>query len=188
MLSIDEVLNIGQFILMWIWVFIAAKWLYTWKNQLQGKDEYLVAKWLLKSTYNFRDKLKNIRIPFVSVHEFWETPINGEHSKSFYEMQWAYVNRTEKLDTARKEITDFLLDAEAIWWNDIVDLYKKLFEQQHTLYSHVWWYLDSFIDKSYKDIYDKDILYDFNKQDNSYTSKSNEIFEEIESSLKKYLK
>ncbi len=182
-----ELLNIGQFILMWIWVFIAAKWLSTWKNQLQWKNEYIVAKWLLKSTYNFRDKLKWVRVPFVWVHEFWETPKEGKYNKEFYEMQWAYLSRTKKLDDARSKISDYLLDAEAIWWEDIVSIFQKLFDQQHKLYSHVWWYLDSFIDKSYKDVYSEDILYDYNKKDNQFTNEINEIFREIDIFLKKHI-
>lgn len=175
-----------------LWIYIAWQWLSTWKKQMHWKDEYTIAKWLLKSTYKFRDWVQRVRAPFMHISEFWEITDDMDKDKiDYYQKWWAYQKRFKLLDEAKSEIIELLLDWEVLWWNKIKDKYEKLFEKQHILTSNINWYLDSLLDRWYKDIYKDEIIYwIWNKwdKDDTFYNKLQEVIDEIDTFLKPFLK
>lgn len=185
---LEIIISIWNLILVWLWIIIASQWLSTWRRQMHWKDKYIVSKDLLKYTYKFRDNVKKIRNPFVSVTEFWETPINWVHNESYYQMKWAYLARIKRLELTREKINEILLDAEAIWWLEILKLFEWLFEKQHKLFSHVRWYLQSLVDVWYKNKYKEEIIYSISENDDEYFQKLQKDIEKIEAYLKPNMK
>lgn len=155
---------------------------------MHWKDKYSVSKSLLKLTYEFREEVKKIREPFVSVTEFWEVPEKRNYSEKFYQMKGAYMKRTSRLEDVRASINELLLDAEVVWWDRVSCLFEPLFRKQNLLFSNLSWYLESLFDPWYKDIYKKEIIYSKLRKEDTFWEDLQKIITKIEDFLKPNMK
>lgn len=125
---------------------IAVKGLGAWRRQLEGQTEYELSRRILVSLFKYRDAISGVRHPAMWVHEM-PAPTEDEaqgmkpEQISFYGTSKAYQNRWEKVQTERNSLSADLLEAEAIWGNDLKDLFKEVFDLEHELFITVRHYL-----------------------------------------------
>lgn len=124
-----------------------------------------------------------------------DDPIYNDYSKRhFYGKAQAYQSRWEKVQNASTELRADLMEAEAIWDEQFISLFKKIFELEHELFMAVRNHLDASNPSSsiesrqamQKIIREKrDILYDLLNDDGD--DFKNELNAEI-TKIKEYLK
>lgn len=123
-----------------------------------------------------------------------EDPDYKDNSKrNFYGKSQAYQARWEKVQNASAD----LMEAEAIWGDEFVDLFKKLFELEHELFMAVRNHLDatnpfSSIESRqdmHKIIREKrDILYDYLTEDgDAFKNELNAEINKLKEHLGKHL-
>ncbi|MGK5069539.1 hypothetical protein [Janthinobacterium sp. RT4P48] len=125
---------------------IASKGLTTWNRQLKGGAEYDLARRILKCTYRLREAFDGVRNPAMFSTEMPFPPEEdaGKMNDSqirHYGRSRAYQNRWQKVFDVRNDLRTELLEAEALWGEEILTKFKRLFELQHDLFSTVYAYL-----------------------------------------------
>lgn len=94
-----------------------------WSRELRGKTEFEAARNLMKVTYRVRDELQYCRSPFVSSGEFpSDYPGTMGNVSAEQEAQaWSHIywNRWGPVREALQEFETHVLEAEALWGNDI---------------------------------------------------------------------
>lgn len=129
-------------------LWIAYQGLSTWKKQLKGNTEYDLSRRIIVSLLKHKSAINSVRFPAMFSNEMPEPPEDDidykDHSKrSFYGKSQAYQARWEKVQNASTELRADLMEAEAIWGDEFVDLFKKLFELEHELFMAVRNHLDA---------------------------------------------
>ena len=94
-----------------------------WKKQLRGQNEYELASKLLAGTYKMRDDLDLLRSPFKYAAEIGEDPPSASNEAQLR----AYENNWNRIIETKHEIYEALVDAEAIWGEDIKELFDRFF-------------------------------------------------------------
>lgn len=128
--------------------FVAWKGLGAWRQQLEGSNEYDLARRLLKSTYQLRDAMTVARSPFMLGGEK-PKPTSGEASSMSVEESdyagtlGAYSERFRVVQEHRRSLQADLLEAEALWGSRLKPLYQPLFRLQHELWMAIHMYLRS---------------------------------------------
>lgn len=126
---------------------VAIKGLGTWQRQLQGQSEYDLSRRLLVSLFKYRDSLNNVRNPFMWGNEM-PSPSEGEaklmtpEKIRFFETSKAYEVRWSKVSKERSSLYTDLLEAEALWGNELIDLFKIIFHLQNELFICINHYLE----------------------------------------------
>jgi hypothetical protein len=164
----------------------------TWRKQLTGKVEYNAARQLLISIYKIRDAMMLVRNPFISSGEMMDINNKDEKEKNQINegVEIAYSNRWQKVSDAHTEASTNLLEAEALWGDDIKNRYVDLTKNITKLYSTIRLYitsLESYSDLKFRDR-DQDILY-FNseKSKDLFQIEVDKKIESIEKILKPHL-
>lgn len=118
--------------------FVAVKGLSTWKRQISGQAEYNLSKNLLVNLFKYRDVISSIRDPFMSGSE--RIPPSGEERKKMTDAQVrhhatskAYEVRWNKLSEVRPEIYANMIEAEALWGDEITKLWENLIKKENDL-------------------------------------------------------
>lgn len=122
--------------------YVAVKGLNTWRNQLKGQAEYELSRRLLVSLYKYRDEIDNVRHPMMLPHEMPYPPSDEAKEMNrdqiqFYGMSKAYQNRWDKLREQRTALYADLLESEAIWGTNLKEIFQKLFNLQHELFTEI---------------------------------------------------
>lgn len=117
---------------------VAIKGLNTWQRQLKGKSEYDLTKSLLTSLFRFRDAINGMRTPTMWASEVPKPPEDEAETMSFDQIRFygtsnVYQARWDKIQQERTNLYGDLLEAEALWGEELVDLFKILFDLQHEL-------------------------------------------------------
>jgi hypothetical protein len=126
---------------------VAVKGLGAWRAQLSGQSEYELSRRILVSLFKYRDSIDGLRHPIMWAHEM-PNPPEDESEKmsdtqiSFYGRSKAYQVRWDKVQEQRSALYADLLEAEAIWGNELNTLFKTLFNLQHELLTQVRHHLD----------------------------------------------
>lgn len=109
---------------------VAYKGVEKWKKELRGKASFEVARELIKSIYKLRDELSYCRSPFIEAAEFPDGYRGslGKHSSEEQGQAWAHVysKRWEPVGNAMQGFDTAVLEAEALWGNQIKEKAKEL--------------------------------------------------------------
>lgn len=102
---------------------VAVLGLRKWRQELEGKAQFEVARNLIRATYRLRDEIRNCRSPFYSAYEFPEDYKGGlaQHSGEEEARAWMHIykNRWTPVWTALQEFDSHTLEAEALWGSAI---------------------------------------------------------------------
>lgn len=125
---------------------VATKGLTTWNRQLKGGVEYDLARRILKCTYRLREAFKGVRNPVMFPNEMPTVPEDvarplSVEQKRHYGRAAAYQNRLQKVVDVRDELRTELLEAEALWGDDILSKFSALFSLQNELFTTVHSYV-----------------------------------------------
>ena len=117
---------------------VAIKGLGTWQRQLKGQSEYELSRRILVTLFKYRDAIGSVRNPMIWPNEN-PTPSADEvegmndAKKNSYRISKVYLSRWDKLQIERRALYADLLEAEAIWDNELKDIFKKVFDLEHEL-------------------------------------------------------
>lgn len=118
---------------------IAYQGLSTWKKQLKGNTEYELSRRIIVSLLKHKNAINGVRFPAIFSNEMPEPPTDDPMYKdfskrSFYGKSQAYQNRWEKVQNVSTDLRAVLMEAEAIWGEEFIDLFKKIFVLEHELF------------------------------------------------------
>lgn len=126
---------------------VAVKGLGTWRRQLKGKSEYELSRRVLVTLFKYRDAINGVRHPAMWAYELPSPPEEEAEKMSpeqirFYGTSKAYQARWDKVQTERTSLYADLLEAEAIWGIELKDLFKKVFDLEHELFTRIRHYIE----------------------------------------------
>ena len=178
---------------------VAVKGLGTWRRQLKGKTEHDLSKHLLVSLFKYRDAIRGVRNPAIYTHEIPKPPEDKAKSMnpdqiSFYGTAEVYQARWSKVQDERVKLYADLLEAEALWGEELNKLFKVIYDLEHELFTYIRRYLELSnpdVNNNRKDAVEKfqqksrNIMYgDLGDEDDEFW---NDVMVGIES-IEKYLK
>jgi hypothetical protein len=123
----------------WIGALCAVAGLMTWQYQLHYKENYQLARRLLRAAYRYRDSINHARSPF----SFGTASSDGEESSYKSREHKAWSNRFESINAAKRELLAELLEAEVVLGRKFTIKLKNLFECDKTLYGCILEHIDS---------------------------------------------
>ena len=178
---------------------VAVKGLGTWQRQLKGQSEYELSRRILVTLFKYRDAINGVRHPAMWAYEM-PTPSEDEAKSMslekirFYGTSKAYQARWDKVQSERTSLYADLLEAEAIWGNELKDLFKNVFGLEHELFTRVRHYIELInpdTDKESKEAISnidkkgRDIMYDnLSDEPDEYKKDLISAIEKIEKYLK----
>lgn len=123
-------------------IVVAVKGLGTWQQQLRGQTEYDLSRRILVNLFKYRDAINGVRHPAMWSYEMPSPPENEAkkmNSKQlhFYSTSKAYQARWDKVQTHRTSLYADLLEAEAIWGNELKGLFTVIFDLEHELFMRI---------------------------------------------------
>ena len=98
--------------------FVALSGLKRWKEELQGKAGFEVARSVALATYRLRDEIHSCRSPLVSGPEFpdwYHQRANRTPEEEAEAWSHVYKNRWEPVKAATSEFDAQVLEGEALW-------------------------------------------------------------------------
>lgn len=118
---------------------IVAIWgINSWKRQSKAHNDHELAKRILVNLFKYRDAIANVRNPFM-----WssEMPLPSEEDKlkmnmqdiSFYGKSKAYQGRFNKVQEVRSGLYIDLIEAQALWGNELQEVFNELYKLQNEL-------------------------------------------------------
>jgi hypothetical protein len=119
----------------------------TWQRQLKGQADYELSRRILVTLFKYRDGINAVRHPYIPVYEM-PFPPEDEAARMdskklhFYGVSKAYQARWEKVQTERASLYADLLKAEALWGNELKNLFKLVFDLEHELFTRIRHYLE----------------------------------------------
>lgn len=205
MSAADVVSVIKDFVLMagsGAGVYLAATNLNTWKRQLAGQSDHELARNLLVHLFKYRSAIEMIRHPFMSSLEMGIDEELGKDGVTFEKAQYkgmikAYNARWKVLTDEKAELQAYVVEARALWGEELADKFKvlapfelELYQALDTLVRMQAPNLPAHTKKSLEEQHAKqssalNISEDSNKD--SFMSKFNEKYLEIENLLREKL-
>jgi hypothetical protein len=121
---------------------VAIKGLSTWQRQLKGQSEYGLSRRILVSLFKYRDTINGVRHPAMWAYEMPTPPDEEAKGMSrdqirFYGTSKAYQARWDKVQNERTNLYADLLEAEAIWGDELKELFKVVFDLEHELFTSI---------------------------------------------------
>lgn len=103
---------------------VAVLGLRKWRQELEGKAQFEVARNLIRATYRLRDAIGTCRSPFYSAYEFpegYKGGLGAQHSAEEETRAWIHIykNRWAPVWAALQEFDSHTLEAEALWGSAI---------------------------------------------------------------------
>jgi len=126
---------------------VAIKGLGTWQRQQKWQAEYELSRRILVAVFKFRDAINGARHPAIWANE-QPSPSEDAAKKmntqqlQYYGLSKAYQARWDKVQAERISLYPDLLEAEALWGNELNDLFKVLFNLEHELLVAIRHYLE----------------------------------------------
>jgi hypothetical protein len=126
---------------------VAVKGLDTWRRQLKGHSEYELSRRILVTLFKYRDSVNSVRHPAMWHYEMpspsdEEKKLMNAEQISYYGTSKAYQIRWQKVQDERTSLYADLLEAEAIWGDDLNTHFKVVFTLQHELFNQVRHHLE----------------------------------------------
>jgi hypothetical protein len=126
----------------WIGAACAVFGLRTWQDQLHYKENYELARRLLRAAYKYRDAINQARFPIS-----FRTAISGENESSYLSAeQAAWSKRFESINETKRELSAELLEAEVVLGRKFMNELQALFECDKMLYGCILEHLDTICD------------------------------------------
>lgn len=150
----------------------AFRGLSTWKKQNIWTADTDLARRIMIATYRYRDALYSVRHPAMSNSEL---RINEAEADGLPDAELrrrgvinAYAKRWERHSEKRNELDALLLEADAVWEEELSKLFEPLKTLEHELFVYIKLFLDANyygdteLAKSYREILGekRNILYD----------------------------
>jgi len=115
-------------------LIIAGLGLATWKKQIKGSKEFEAAHNLHFAMLKLREAIKHVRNPAIWPSESQravkfikeKNPEKSDEELKKNEHAYVYEMRWQKITDAYTEAESYLLEAEALWGHEIMDLTKPL--------------------------------------------------------------
>ena len=179
-----------------IGAIIAGLGLSTWKRQLRGQSEHNLSRRILTTLYKYRERIDSMRFPGMWPHEMPSPPeyeaINmNDEQKQLYGRSRAYQARWDRVCTERTSLNADLLEAEAIWGDELKNLFSKIFDLEFELFICISQHADiKYPDDASKEIIrniatkDRDIRYDYLGEPDEFKKELIIAIEKIENYLK----
>lgn len=126
---------------------VAVKGLGTWQRQLKGQSEYELSRRILVTVFKYRDAINGVRHPAMWAYEMpspseYEAKIMSQEQIRFYGTSKAYQARWDKVQIEKTSLYADLLESEAIWGNELKNLFKKVFDLEHELFTRIRYYIE----------------------------------------------
>jgi hypothetical protein len=164
-----------------------------WKKEMRGQTEYKLAIDLLAALYRFRDAIDSTRNPMIFSSEIFEVAYDNyeqsDEKKYFKGTARLYSERWNRVFDAQQSIYANLMLAEAVWGEEVKNLFQKLFAHGAKLRFAIEEHLQ-LIDPSnpQKDIEAmkenaKILLKRFENEDDDFDDELKELIAEIETFL-----
>lgn len=178
---------------------VAVRGLSTWQHQLKGQSEYDLARRILVSVFKYRDALVSVRHPAMWANEMPYPPKEKADTMTqdqirFYGLAEAYQARWDKVQEHRTCLYTDLIESEAIWGNDLKELFEPIFKLQHELFVRVRHHIELMNPdtreaekEAIRNIDEKkrDILYDdLGEEPDEYNAELLDLISEVEGYLK----
>jgi len=127
--------------------YVGLKGLSTWRRQLKGNTEYILAKQLLTSIYELREAIAGVRHPFMQYSAEPDVPAEKLKELSSREKEWlakaqAFQKRWEPTAKAKSVLDTTLLEAEVVWGRNIVEKVAPI----DTLVSELRWAIQDYLE------------------------------------------
>lgn len=116
--TVSIVKDVSLAIAACITAWVAHTGLKKWREELQGKANFDVARELAKSTYILRDAISLCRSGLVLRHEFpedYDPSIVGDASKNGRALAYVYNKRWVQVGNAMQSFDLASIEAEALW-------------------------------------------------------------------------
>ena len=126
---------------------VAIKGLSTWQRQLKGQSEYDLSRRILVSLFKYRDTINGVRYPAMWAYEMPTPPDEEAKGMSsdqiqFYGTSKTYQVRWDKVQNERTNLYADLLEAEALWGDELKELFKVVFDLEHELFTSIRHYIE----------------------------------------------
>jgi len=179
---------------------VAVKGLSTWRRQLKGQAEYELAKRILKITFQYRDAINRVRHPMMLSYEMPYPPKDqaenmNEEQIRYFGTSKAYQARWDRVTKARETLYPELLESEALWGNDLENLFKVLYKLENKVYIIIEYHLKlintdvpEYRKGPIRDFVKEDILYDTLTEEDNFRKELYSGIKAIENFLKPHLK
>lgn len=121
---------------------IAIKGLGTWRQQLKGQSDYELSRRILVALFIYRDAIDGVRHPMmISAEMPYPEEAKAKHMNDreihHHGKSKAYHSRIEKVKHARKSLYTDLLEAEALWDNELNTLFDTLYHLEQELIAKI---------------------------------------------------
>jgi hypothetical protein len=186
---------------------VAILGLQAWKKQLRGKTEYELAQRLLKSVYKVRNAFAIVRNPMQSNAEIAQAmrdakiegdPLRDQTVKVRSE-EAVYQKRWQNVQEAFLELESHMLEAEALWGEDVKKYLQSLNQCAAKLFLNIQRYLQNeqrppragapYDREAEREI--ETIIYSWpadSSDENPFTNEINDVVRQVENFLKPRLK
>lgn len=123
-------------------VYVAIKGLGAWRQQLTGRSDYELSRRILGTLFRYRDAIAGARHPAMWAAEMPAPPEPelGNMSQDelrFYGVSKAYQSRWDKVSEQRTNLYADLLEAEAIWGDELKNIFQRAFDLEHELFTNI---------------------------------------------------
>ncbi|MCV2871845.1 hypothetical protein OEZ71_06005 [Defluviimonas sp. WL0050] len=151
-----------------------------WKNQSIWQADHELARKTLVALYRYRDSLYSVRHPAMRNDEMRLEEEDAQHLNEDQKRKQgvivAYARRWERHSNAKNALDALLIEADAVWGEDLSNLVKPLRDLEHELFVYIMLHLDAHfrnnadLQNSYREILKKkrDILYDLLSEDDEF--------------------
>lgn len=120
----------------------AFRGLHNWRSQETWREDSNLARRTLIATENYKQFLYATRHPamFESEKIVPEGELQGlsETERRAAIFKHAYTNRWERMESRRAELNALLIEASAVWGDELERLFKPIFDLQHELFSVIY--------------------------------------------------
>lgn len=126
---------------------VAVKGLSTWKRQLKGQSDYDLSRSILVSMYKYRNAINGVRHPAMFAEEMLLQPDADAEGMSLAQIRFqgkanAYQARWDKVQNELIGLNAYLLEAEALWGDELKGRFEVLFTLQHELFTCIRHFLE----------------------------------------------
>lgn len=140
--------DVGQIVLAGsaaIGAMAAWKGVSTWRRELKGRTEYDLARRVLTGVYRVRDAVRHVRSPMMLSSEYLDRPGRKPDAQQAdaADYKYAYGQRWSRIQDAMTNLEVDLLEAEAIWHDELRECSEQLKSCFRELFTSLWSYLRS---------------------------------------------
>ncbi|MCP4493087.1 MAG: hypothetical protein GY820_38185 [Gammaproteobacteria bacterium] len=141
------ILDILMLITASMGVSVAYMGLLNWKEQTKGKADHDLARRILVDLYRYRAAIHNARNPFL--HSNLIPSPSKEQAKfmskkqiTFYGKSGAYQDRLSEVIEERTAIQAELIEAEAVWGPELIELFVPIKKLEDDLYVSIHYHIE----------------------------------------------